>query len=340
MRPSEQFDFRRSRDFGESFSGLFEFLRISFKNLYKPLLFLAGPLVLILGIIYAFLVEDFTATFQTLVSGNMDYLDNIQSIGLKGIVFITGYCVTGAIILGIICEYIRLYLEAPEETEQVTVLILWEKIKENFWRHIGNFLVLNFSVFLVIVPFVLLFGLVMIMQLDALINILVLLLLFSAFIYACIYTFSALSLFPIMRTVEDIAVIDGVKRCFYLIKNCLWATFGFYIIIGIIQAIIGFTFEIPHLVLEVLAEMSVIPQNSDTVNGFGEYGIGFKIAFIGTQVISFASGLLFNSLSITAYSMQYFNLVEQKEGIGMMEKLEHLGLPETPAQEQDEVEEY
>lgn len=340
MISSKLFEFRRSRDFGESFSGLFEFIRINFKNLSKSLFYIVGPFALILGIVYSFLIEDLTYYIQIIASGSIDYLANIESLVFKSLFLVLAYCVTSALILGVICEYILLSLDSTGKTEQITVLTLLERIKENFWRHIGNFFVLNFSILLILVPFALLFGFVSLLGLDATINFLLLLSLSLATVFFSVYTFCALTLFPIMRTVEDIEVIDGIKRCFYLIKDIFWQTLGFYIVVGIIQVIIAYVFEIPHLILVVINELGLISHSSDALNGYAENGLGFKIALIVTDTIAFTSSVLLSSLSLTAYSMQYFNLVEQKEGVGMMSKLELLGSHEPPSENTDTDGEY
>lgn len=340
MTSSKQFEFRRSRDFGESFSGLFEFIRYNFKNLSKSLIYIAGPFTLILGIVYSFLIDDLTSSFQIIASGNIDYLENTQSIAFKSFFLIFAYCVSSTLILGIVCEYILFTLNSSNKTEQFTVVMLLEKIKENFWRHIGSFLVLNFSILLILIPFALLFWFISLLELDATINFLLLVSLSLTTIYFSVYTFCSLTLFPIMRTVEEIEVIDGIKRCFYLIKDMFWQTFGFYMVVGIIQATITYVFEIPDLILLVINELGLTSHSSETVFGYAENGLGFSIALIAAHTISFTSSILLASLSLAANSLQYFNLVEQKEGVGMMSKLELIGSPVSHSENADTDDEY
>ena len=122
MAASQPFEFRRSRDFGESFSALFEFLRLNWKNLSKSLVLIASPLILILGVGGGFLVSEIFSLIQKTSFGASTFTENIALIVIE--VFVLGiiYFLTGAAVLAITCEYIHLSIHG--ETEQFDVSFL------------------------------------------------------------------------------------------------------------------------------------------------------------------------------------------------------------------------
>ncbi|MBS1537532.1 MAG: hypothetical protein JST20_07280 [Bacteroidetes bacterium] len=342
MATSQPFEFRRSRDFGESFSALFEFLRQNWKNLSKSLVLIAAPLILILGVGGGFLISEIFSTLQKTTFGMPDFTQHIAVIGFE--VFVLGiiYFLTGAAVLAITCEYIHLSMNG--ETEQFDVSFLWAKISSRFWWHISNFFVINVVGFLIMLPFMIILG--GIVGLGGIGNIEAIIITYMMIIFIgipiTVYIGTMLSLFPMMRITENIGVMAGIKRCFFLIKNNFWVTFGYYFVVGLIQSVVGSFFMIPFYILYVIAIITIIPQAAQSETGMPmlNFGFGFQIAFTVAGVLAIGGSLLLNSMTITAHAIQYFNLVERKEGVGTMAKLDLLGSTENTAETDDSGEEY
>lgn len=342
MATLQPFEFRRSRDFGESFSALFEFLRQNWKNLSMSLIFIAGPLILIMGVGGGFLVSEVFSVLQQTSFASPDFAVKISEVVLKGFVLGVVYFLTGASVLAVTCEFIQFSLDGM--TEKFDVSILWAKIRSHFWRHIANFITINCFGFVIFLPFMLIIGVLAGTGLGGveLVIVFYLLLLFVGLPLG-LYIGTVLSLFPMMRTNENIGVLAGIKRCFFLIKNNFWATLGYYIVVGLIQGVVGMIFMIPFYIMYFIAIITIIPQSGQMEDGttlLNNFGTGFQVAFTVAGVIAVGGGLLLNCITITAQALQYFNLVERKEGVGMMAKLEQLGTPESPADEPENREEY
>ncbi len=342
MATSQPFEFRRSRDFGESFSALFEFLRRNWKNLLQSLIFIAGPLILIMGVGGGFLISEIFSVLQQTSFGSPDFLVKISEVVMKGFILWIVYFLTGASVLAITCEYIQLSVDGIGE--QFTVSLLWSKITSHFWRHVANFIAINSVGLVMLLPFAIIIGVLGGAGLGGMeLVVIFYLLMFFVGLPLSIYITIVLSLFPMMRMSENIGVFAGIKRCFFLIKNNFWATVGYYIIVGLIQGVVGMIFTIPFYIMYFIAIITVIPQSGQMQDGtalFSNFGTGFQIAFTIAGVIAVGGSLLLNSIMTSAHALQYFNLVERKEGVGMMAKLEQLGTPESPTDEQENREEY
>ncbi len=343
MATTQPFEFRRTRDFGESFSALFEFLRQNWKNLSKSLVLIAGPLILILGVGGGFLLSEVISTFQRTTLNSLNFTENIGIISLESIVLVITYFLTGAAILAITTEYIKLTMDGY--VEEFEVSYLWAKISSHFSMHISNFIIINVVSLAISVPFFILYAMsALVGGLGGGVGVVVAGFLLFIFVGmpVSVYVATMLSLFPMMRMTENIEAIAGIKRCFYLIKSNFWVTFGYYFVVSMIQGTVGVIFMIPLYVLYFVAIITIIPQAGHSADGSDLFnvGIGYQIAFTVAGVIAVGGSLLLNAMTITAHALQYFNLVERKEGVGMMAKLDLLGTPENPTLDLDNNEDY
>ena len=341
MTTPQPFEFRRSRDFGESFSALSEFLRNNIRNLFKSLLFIAGPLILILGVASSYIgTSDAVATLSG-ANPNPEQFSGEIGIFIFGVIlFVLIYFFTLAVILSIVCEYIRYSMETAEDREQFTVSLLWGRIKARFSRHLGNFFMMNCIASLTMIPFIIATALILVIGFERDTKITIFVFLFLGALFVIAYTVTALTLLPMMRTMEDIDIIDGIRRSFYLIKKHFWATVGFYIVVWIIQMVVLYAIAIPlNLIISEVPPL-LFPQTPDGEGGMGSFKIIFQIFLVAVKIVEVGLGLILNGMAVTAHALQYFNLVEQKEGVGMMSKLELIGTPEFPTLSSDTAEDY
>lgn len=340
MAVSLPFEFRRVRDFGQSFSALFEFLRYNWKNLSKSLVFIAGPLILIFGVAGGSLVNEIVSSLQRTSFQAPDFTENILMIMVEGMILMVAYFLAGASVLAVTNEYILMSM--GDEMEQFSVSLLWGKISARLGSHIANFIIINGLGFVITLPIVLFAALAGMSGLGITeILIIVYSLMFFVGLPIGIYFGTVISLYPAIRVQENSGVFAAIKRSFHLMKNHFWSSLGFYIVTGLIQGIVGSVFMIPFYVFYIIAIITIIPQASSSPDGIPDFGIGFQIAFTISGVLAVGGGLLLNSVTATAHTLQYFNLVERKEGLGMMAKLDLLGVPQNGQGAQDDhTEEY
>lgn len=123
-------------------------------------------------------------------------------------------------------------------------------------------------------------------------------------------------------------------------KNFFWASLGLYFVASLIQLIIEVVFTIPFYVLQIIATITSLPEVGGGADGTVEFGPVFKIAFAIAGVFSVAAGLLLNTMTVSVHTLQYFNLVERKEGVGMMAKLDLLGRVDEVTGDDDHHEGY
>jgi hypothetical protein len=138
-----------------------------------------------------------------------------------------------------------------------------------------------------------------------------------------IYFMIAFSLaFPIIFF-EDINAFEGMSRSMSLIKGSWWSTFGFLIIIYIIQMAIAGLFMAPQMGI-YFGQMfaTVNPENVFEPMSVSQMLINMVITAIGTL-----GAYLTYSIGAVAISFQYFNLREKKESFGLMQEINTLENP-------------
>jgi len=127
-----------------------------------------------------------------------------------------------------------------------------------------------------------------------------------------IYLSIALSFFLIVMVREEVGFIEAIERSLYLIKDYWWSTFGLLLMVGLIQLMISLVAYLPMLILKIMTVFRLPLANN-----------GFLMVLVNT--FTTVAGVLFYVITITAIAFQYFNLVEIKDGIGLIEQAELIG---------------
>jgi len=123
-------------------------------------------------------------------------------------------------------------------------------------------------------------------------------------------------MFPIM-VIENSSLSYSFSRSFSLIKENFWVTFGTLIIVWIIVYACTTLIVLPTSLFNMLSMFSSKnPQMSLT------------LTLITTVLQSLCQ--VFTIVPIITISLMYFNLVEEKESVGLMERISNFGNTEKP----------
>lgn len=118
---------------------------------------------------------------------------------------------------------------------------------------------------------------------------------------------------------ERADVGKAISRSFSLISDNWWATFGLLVVMWIVASIIGAVFTVPQAIVTGLMGASKLKELS-------------ILSIVLTAIASLGTSLL-QSLSATAAAFQYFNLVEEKEGNGLLTAINSIGQTPTRSDE-------
>lgn len=127
-----------------------------------------------------------------------------------------------------------------------------------------------------------------------------------------LYLAVVFSIFFVVMVREELGVIDSLERCFYLIKRNWWATFGFILIVVFIQGMIGYLAALPVGIVTVLRFLEVPGMDSD-------------ILLVFANTLTSVLNIYISTIAVVAVGFQYFNLVEKKDGVGLMAQVGQIG---------------
>lgn len=311
-------EFHQARDFSKKMNATFEFLKQNFKSFFKSLLYLAGPPML-LGSILAGNLYGGYFNFVGNMSRNQDpdvIADYISSpvlwaeIGLAVLLMF----VAGVMIVSVVYNYMLEY--DASKTNRIDVNIIWERVRKTFPMYLGTIflywfllVVAYFIVVLVIVgaaalsPFLAFFAAV-------------------AVIIGLIYVVITMSLLFVIQAFERKNFFEAASRCFYLIKDKWWSTFGLIFILSMVQSTISSIFLIPWYI-----NFFVTMMHSIEGGPFEEPSLFQELINNIFMTLYFLVSFLLYALPLVALAFQYFNLVELKEAKGLLSRIDTLGKP-------------
>jgi hypothetical protein len=282
----QKIELRRTRDFSEKINATFEFIRQNIKTLAKSLIFISGPFILLQGFFNGFYQK------QALGGGGLGALDifNTSSdlvmwLGLTYVFLLLGY-ITSIIV---VYEFMRLY-ETKQDPQTIEVGEVWEGVKENYLQMFGASIVMFF---LVVFAMILL-------------------------ILPGIYVMVAFSLVAPIMIIEKKNMSEALSRCFKLITEKWWSTFGLIFVTTIIVSVMALIFIVPQSVFSFI----FLLHSKDAVDQAPLWQQAGMV--ISSMIYSFGANLL-QAIVFVAIAFQFYNLIERKEAKGLMSKLESFG---------------
>ncbi len=294
MKPPIQL--QQERDFGQKINVTFEFMIQNFKPLMLSLLYIAGPPALIGGFFMG-AYQSRMITFQRDIL-NSDGVDStFSSFYAMGSSILMLVIFLGAASLAATLVVNAYLIEYEKGNRAITPEAIWNRMKDYIGASIGYSIVM--------------FVFVMIATLF--------------FVIPGIYVGVTLSLMYMVMMREGLGLEATFRRCFYLINDKWWSTFGLLFIMGIIASILGYVFQIPTMIIT----FSSILQIGDGVNDFWSTVSGI----IGT-----VGSILVRSLVLVALGFQYYNLVERRDGSGILGAIDNIGKNDTPRTDRKEEE--
>lgn len=298
----QNFELRKLRDFGQVFNDTFIFFKENLKPLMRSLFVICGILLLIGAVGTASTYLNMSSVF------NFTPGQNSYDMERNTLSFVVGTFITAVIMLitqACISLVTMCYISVylQNKGQEPSVAQVWGFFKYYFWRVLGS------SILLAILAGVgTLFCFIPGIYLGVVFTLVI----------------------PIM-VMENASFSFAFNKSFRLIRDNWWFVFGVVIVITLIVSIANGIANIPLTLVTVLGKM---------VSNMNHKGIT-------TPVIIFFSifrNLLTVTYSLTAIAVAlcYFDLNEQKEGTGLLSRIENFGKaePEQEAPGHEPAEEY
>lgn len=288
----------QQRDFGNKINATFQYVTQNFRSLGMALLYIVGPVALVTAIITGILQSDFLKIAA--LSSEDKSNDPMAAFQMMSqfvsptfwLAMLFGLLANVAVVL---TTYAHMKVYARNQGGPISVADVWAEVQPAIGRAI------LISVLGSIITFV---G-------------------FCFFFIPGLYVAVVLSLSLAVTMFEGSDFGTTWDRCFKLIRDKWWSTFGLIFVVGLIVAIVGMIFAIPTAVIGFLIGGKMLPD------------VPVVWLMLG-NVIAIVGRTLLNTIIYTAIGFQYTNLVERLEGRGLLSAIDSIGTNPTQPRATDE----
>lgn len=299
----ERFLLFKVRSFGDVINDALAFGKRYFSQYGYAILTMVMPAFLVGSFVYA-------SALSTYSLGAGAALSNLKSIGVTGIIAYL-ILVIGSALLHLVFIVTFMAVERSEDGH-IDHAMITSGVRQ-YW---GRMLVLTglfFFTFIIV-------GGVIALLIYALMSIaayaLIFLLVF-ALIILMVYILVRLSFVSIIYVREELSFTGSISRAFFLTKGNFWWTFLVIFIASVIGYMIAIVFTAPY--------MAVMFTKSITMVQTGRMDFQMSILDKVAMAIGQFGTIALSALIFIAVNMQYYSLVEKKDGISVLQQIENIG---------------
>ena len=282
----------QQRDFGNKINATFQYVSQNFRSLGLALLYIVGPVAVVAGIASGVLQSDMLRLANESVRANTRnpiYAFQMIEFFTSPTFWLTMLLSILANVAVVLVTYAHMKVYERTKGQDISVANIWAEVQPVIGRAIVISLLVS-----IITGIATLF-----------------------FIIPGIYVGVVLSLALAVMMFENADFGRTWDRCFKLIRDKWWSTFGLIIVMGIIVAIVGLIFAIPTALIGFFIGAKMMPDMSTVW-----LVIGNVIALVGRTLL--------NAVIYLAIGFQYTNLVERQEGRGLISAIDSIGAPPQP----------
>jgi hypothetical protein len=327
----------QERDFGTKISACFTFVGATFRPFIKSVLFFISPLAVLAGIFGGLyqskamdsILNPTTGGGNTSGFGTNPFLAVMEAMNSKGIgvtspqyLLMLFFTILGSLAMTIISFAA---MRAYRADGEISVDSIWENFKQIFGKTLLTMLV-NFTLLMFLILVISIFGGLLFGTIASTTGkVFMVIVLAIIIIVPLMYFGIVFSLSPAITAFEGKTPMESIRRAFFLIKDKWWSTFGLLMTLALVSSFMGYIFTIPAAIIPLLKGFGVI-SNSPITN----------FLIILTTVFSMLGTFLLSALGHFGLGFQYFNLVERKEGTGLLQQINTIGTTLKPSEEEDE----
>lgn len=287
----------QQRDFGNKINATFQYVGQNFRSLGLALLYIVGPVAVVAGIasgvIQSNMLKLMSESAETQADNPMAAFQALSQFTSPTFWLATLFSLLANVVV-ILTTYAHMKVYERTKNSDISVADVWAEVQPAIGRAIVISLLIS-----VITGVATLF-----------------------FIIPGIYVAVVLSLALAVTVFEGTDFGGTWDRCFKLIRDKWWSTFGLIIVMAIIVLIVGLIFAIPTAIIAFFIGAKMLPDVS-------------TVWLVLGNVIALVGRTLLNAVIYMAIGFQYTNLVERQEGRGLISAVDSIGTPTQPRSQND-----
>ena len=278
-------NFKSQRELGEIISDTFKFVRENYKVLFRLILKIAGPVLVVLALSLGY--------YYYIAGGNpfleLNVEDNLWQFFLSLLLLVVSFILFFVLLQGTVFHFIRSYIENKGKVNETEV---YSGVKSDF----GSLLGVG-----ILAPILIFFGLILC-------------------VLPGIYLWVPMSFCVPLVVFARKGTIDAIGDSFSLIRDNWWMTFLSLFVMALLVYFIGLIFQIP-LFIYLFIKMISVAQEGSVANP----GVFFDWIYIALSLIASIAQYLLYSILMIATAFIYYNLDEKMNFTGSHETIANLG---------------
>jgi hypothetical protein len=308
---NEKIILNQSRDFGETFNVSIKFIRQNFKLLFTCIILLAGPFLLFHGVATTY-YESVVIYKKELVHAGRLY--NMNAYGIEYFVSLILGFVSYTAIMCTTYGYMVVYNQ--KGFGNFTVNDVRKKVGEHFGKIIATFFL--FLILILIFGVVIGAGVILLWQASIVAGLLL------SFVLAIGILILGPNFFWQIST-SFLVIIYKTEQAFWafgktrsIMKDSYWWTWLLVVCASLIVYFIALMFALPA---GIFAFIKLVKPGSPED--------GNSIIFLAVFLISSFCASLVYTIQYVFYGFHFFSLEEKKEGKGLMERINEIGITQS-----------
>ncbi|AUD05039.1 hypothetical protein [Spirosoma pollinicola] len=285
------------RDFGNKINATFQYIIQNMRSLGMALIYIVGPVALVAGIATGVMQSNMLQLMGDTGTNKNDPMAVFQLMGqfISPSFWLAMFFSVLANVAVILTTYAHMKVYDRTKSSLISVTDVWTEVQPM----IGRAIVIT------------------------ILNSIIIGVAFIFFFIPGLYVAVVLSLSLAVTAFEGTDFGPTWSRCFQLIRDKWWSTFGLIFVTGLIVGIVGLIFAVPTTIIAFLTGAKMLPDVS-------------VVWLILGNVINLVGRTLLNVVLYTAIGFQYTNLVERQEGRGLISAIDAIGTSTTHPRATDE----
>ncbi|MDJ1503940.1 hypothetical protein [Xanthocytophaga agilis] len=315
---TQKIQFQQIRDFGQVFNAGFAFMRGHFFRIFRYLLSIGGPFLLVGVGVTALLMIRMQSWSTSVNTGGGVLPFAWTDFGITYLVNLLSFFVGFVMITAVINAYIKLYIESPEVTPNIQLGDVWSQVRKDFFRLAGQLLLVSVFVFGVNILFFVSVGAIGESTISAGAVLLVFFIGFGLFIFLMPYLGGVLT--PQIYFGQT-NFFKNISRTFSLVQDNWWMTLGLGFVNTIIMSTVFFICFFPFYLIMMISIVSQISSNPGQTPDFSSMTVVIVSMIVFMTLGYMATFIIHNVMA----AVHYFNLEERKGGGGLLAKIQSIG---------------
>lgn len=306
MHP-EQIEFNKARDFSETLTISFAFIKQNFKGFFKTILFLVGPILLVNAILSGIYLQN-VFDVNSIIEGNRFPSEVFSPIYFLIIIF---SIVANIMLVGVAYEYIILY--EKKGLNNFTINDVWNAFVADLGLIVSTFFFLIGALILFGFAFALISLLLSLLGPVGVV-LLVIIFLVTFFLLGPPLVFLISAIYPI-RIRERIGNLAAFSKAYNLTKANFGSTWVIIFISYLIILVLALLLAVPAAIFGGMATMHSVDDASNVSSLF----------LTVVNVVSTFGGSLVNALLFIIIGFHYFSVNEKENGDGLLDRINQIG---------------